>query len=137
MFPRPVTPGSEIENAGGAYVRRRLTFGERVFVSGDMLTAEEVASIPRANLHSLVNTNIIELYPRAPRVEEPDTGVAALLTALWLAENPPAPPIGRDGECFLMPTHDPKKFHIIQGQRVTSEAMTRAQAQAKMKELSL
>lgn len=66
MFPRPRTPGSELADAGGAYVRRRFQFGASEKVAGDKLTAEEVAGIPLANLHSLINTNIIELYPKAP-----------------------------------------------------------------------
>lgn len=110
MFPRPATPNSEIEGAGGAYVRRRFTFGSRDMLAGDRLTAGEVASIPIANLQSLINLNLIELYP-AP----PTTG----------------------GDCFLMPADDAgKRFHVIQGRQVTDEPLSRSAAQAKMKELA-
>lgn len=115
MFPRPATPLAEIEGAGGAYVRRRFTFGAREMLAGDRLTSEEVASIPIANLHSMININLIELYP-AP---------------------PPVPPTVGEGDYFLMPADDTgRKFHVIQGRQVTKEPLSRAAAQAKMKELA-
>jgi len=70
MFPRARTPDGEIEGAGGAYVRRRLPFGDRVLVNGDRLTAEEVATIPDMNLRSLINLNVIELFPKSPELDK-------------------------------------------------------------------
>lgn len=64
--PHAPKPRHEIEQAGGAYVRRRFIFGERDMIAGDQLTAEEVVSIPRANLMALINTGKIELWPGAP-----------------------------------------------------------------------
>jgi hypothetical protein len=106
MFPRPATPNAEIEGAGGAYVRRRLSFGGRDLVSGDRLTAEEVARIPIHNLHALVNTNVIELFPKAP-----------------------------SGERFLVAAGD-DKFHVVEGARLNDKPLTRAKAEALLKELS-
>ena len=141
MFPRPPTPGSEIDNAGGAYVRRRLDFGDRILVNGDQLTAEEIAAIPRANLQSLINLNLIELFPppsseallelRAALKEK--NAEIELLNEL-LAEKT-APPTA-SGHCFLMSDETGKKFHVIQGRQVTSQPLSRAQAEAKMKELT-
>lgn len=108
MFPRPVTPSGELERAGGAYVRRRFAFGEREVKMGDTLSREDLDSIPINNLRSLIQTNLIELYPSAPP----------------------------KGECFLMPAEDGKKFHIVQGTQVTDEPLSRAAAQAKIKELT-
>jgi len=159
MFPRARTPDGEIEGAGGAYVRRRFTFGDRVLVNGDRMSAEELAGIPDNNLRSLINLNLIELYPAAPelstaeaelraviaeknaeiehlRTSGPDLAGAAV--ALWLAqeEQTSPPPLVGSGDCFLMPDETGKRFHIIQGHQVTDEPLSRAKALAKMKELT-
>lgn len=65
-IPHSPKPQSEIERAGGAYVRRAFEFGERKLTTKDTLTAQEVASIPISNLNALINTGRIELWPAAP-----------------------------------------------------------------------
>jgi hypothetical protein len=65
-IPHAPKPHSEIAEAGGAYVRRRFTFGTREMTTGDRLTAGELATIPLANLRALINTGKIELWPAAP-----------------------------------------------------------------------
>lgn len=65
-IPHAPKPQREIEQAGGAYVRRAFTFGERELTSKDVLTADEVASIPIANLNALINTGKLELFPATP-----------------------------------------------------------------------
>lgn len=175
MFPRARTPDGEIEGAGGAYVRRRLPFGDRVLVAGDRLTAEEVAGIPDINLRSLINLNVIELFPASPDLDkieeehkvklgEKDEEIARLnalleeatkpgedegessvdvealqaeITSLreQLEQRPPPPPVG-NGDCFLMPAETGKGFHIIQGHQVTDKPISRAQATAKIRELT-
>lgn len=141
MFPRSATPGSEIEGAGGAYVRRRFTFGERDMVAGDMLKAEELSSIPPANLHSLINLSLIELFPKASseevmelrsKIKEQQTEIAHLSGLLSERTTPPL----ADGDCFLMSDETGKRFHVVKGRQMTVEPLTRAQATAKMKELS-
>lgn len=57
---------SEIATAGGAYVRRTFTYGAREMRNGDQLTAEQVRSLPAANLRALINEQKIELFPSAP-----------------------------------------------------------------------
>ena len=141
MIPRPPTPGSEIDKAGGAYVRRRFNYGDRTLVSGDTLSAEDITAIPIANLHSLINLNLIELFP-APSSEEVMELRAALkeknaeieLLNELLSEKtmPPA----ATGDCFLMSDETGRKFHVVQGRQVTTQPLTRAQAEAKMKELT-
>jgi hypothetical protein len=65
-IPHAPKPASEIDQAGGAYVRRAFTFGDRELTTKDRLTADEVRSIPIANLNALINTGKIELWPAAP-----------------------------------------------------------------------
>lgn len=139
MFPRARKPDGEIESAGGAYVRRRFTFGGREVVNGDLLTADEVASIPINNLRSLLNLNLIELYP-----EPPKSSAAIVELRKALAEKDAEierlradrPALVGSGDCFLMPAESGKGFHIIQGHQVTDEPLSRAQAAIKMKELT-
>ena len=137
MFPRARTPEGEIEGAGGAYVRRKFTFGERELVSGDMLTAEELASIPTNNLRSLINLNNIELFPKTPSASKAEIKLREALAAKDAElEHLRAAPVG-SGDCFLMSSpEDDKKFHIIQGRQITDQPLSRAQATAKMKELT-
>lgn len=61
--PHSRKPQHEQDTCGGAWVRRRFMFGEVEKLSGETLTAEEVQSIPRANLNALVNTGRLELWP--------------------------------------------------------------------------
>jgi hypothetical protein len=61
MFPQDRTPQGEIERAGGAIVRRRFPFNGVEKAPGDILTVEEVDSIPIQNLHSLINTGLLKL----------------------------------------------------------------------------
>lgn len=65
-IPHGPKPIQEIDQAGGAYVRRAFTFGDRELTTRDRLTADEVRSIPLANLNALINTGKIELWPAAP-----------------------------------------------------------------------
>lgn len=105
MIPRPVTPGSEIDSAGGAYVRRRFELGGREVTAGDVLSAEEVGAIPRANLHSLVNLRLIELFPRAPMPEGTERFVV------------------KNGN----------SYNIVEGRVINDEPLTLAQANARVK----
>jgi hypothetical protein len=135
-----MTPQAEIEGAGGAYVRRRFLFGERELAVGDILTAEELSLMPIANKRSLINLNMIEIFPYSgievelrAALAEKNTEIERLTALLSTPTVPPT--IGGSGDCFLMPA-GPRKFHIIQGRQVTEEPLTRAQASAKMKELA-
>ena len=57
---------SEIASAGGAYVRRPFTFGQRTVNNGDVLSATQVRAIPKANLRALINLGKLDLFPSAP-----------------------------------------------------------------------
>jgi hypothetical protein len=106
-IPHAPKPSNELDNAGGAYVRRRFTFGTREMVYGDTLTAQEVASIPRANLTALINTGKIELWP-APPADGPLTFVAERI------------PVNLGFG----------KWIVVEGRRLTPEPVTRQEAEA-------
>ena len=57
---------SEIARAGGAYVRRPFTLGQRIVANGDVLTATQVRAIPKGNLRALINLGKLDLFPSAP-----------------------------------------------------------------------
>jgi len=101
---------SEIANAGGAYVRRTFTMGERVLTNQDKLTKQELARIPRANLKALIEGGKIELYPAAP--EGDDGGLAKL------------------GKLANHLVHlGGGKYIVVRGVTVTKKAVTRAEAE--------
>ena len=101
--PHPV-PASEITTAGGAYVRRR--FGD--FTAGDRLTAEQVASIPRANINALINTGMIELWPAGPG--QAISGAQRFMINVGKGE-----------------------YIVVQGVQITDKPMSRAEAEALIK----
>lgn len=100
-------PAHEVERAGGAYVRRRMPFGDRDLGPGDTLTAREVASIPRANLNALINTGKLELWPAAPGAQ----GVSGPLERV-------AVHIGAG------------RYVVIEGRKITDEPVNKAEADA-------
>lgn len=101
----PDSEGYRLKEYGGAIVNRRFTMGERQLERNTRLTAEEVASIPRANLHSLINRGYLHPFP--PATEE-----AAL----------------PKGERFLVRRAD-LKYDVVQGVRVNPEPLTKAEAE--------
>lgn len=103
-FPDP--EGYRLREYGGAIVNRRFTMGERQLERNARLTAEEVASIPRANLHSLINRGYLHPFP--PPAEET---------------------ILPEGERFLVRRAD-LKYDVVQGVRVNSEPLAKAEAEA-------
>ncbi len=98
-----MTPATEINGAGGAYVRRRFTMGERDMAPGDLLTAEQIAAMPRANLNALINTNLIELFPRGP---------------------------GAGGGQRYAVHIGGGRYHVIEGVQLTTDALSREDADA-------
>lgn len=54
------------ENIGGARVRRTFNMSGEYLKMGHHLTAEEVLSIARPNRKALIDSNFIEVYPKAP-----------------------------------------------------------------------
>lgn len=107
-IPHAPKPRNEFDGAGGAYVRRRFIFGERELVFGDELTAEELATIPRANLIALVNTGKLELWPAAP-----GTAPIAAFIAERFAVN-----LGFG------------RWTVIEGRKLVAEPITKQQAEA-------
>jgi hypothetical protein len=109
-FPHAPKPLAELTSAGGAYVRRRFQFGQRELVNGDTLTAEELASIPRANLVALVNTGKLELWPQPPNAE------------------------GSHGAMFIAERFAIHKgfgkYIVVEGRSLTPEPVTKDQAEA-------
>lgn len=103
-IPHAPKPLSELEQAGGAYVRRRFTFGERDVGPGETLTAEQIASIPQANLVALINTGKLELWPAAP---------AQMFVAERFAVN-----LGFG------------RWTVIEGRKLTDTPVTKAEAEA-------
>ena len=58
---------TEIAHAGGAYVRRPFTLGQRTVANGDVLSAAQVRALPNGNLRALINLGKIDLFPSAPK----------------------------------------------------------------------
>ena len=95
----------EIGQIGGAYVRRRFTMGERDLVGGvDVLTAEELAAIPPANLTALINTGKLETFPAPPAGSAPSARFAVHLGF--------------------------GKYDVIEGRKITDEPLTKEEAEA-------
>ena len=105
MHPHARKPASEYENAGGAYIRRRIMIDGVWRNAGEILSAERVAKIPRANLVALINTGRLELWPKAP-------------------ETPPA------NTSYFLVRSGPGLWHIIEGVQITDEPLSRADAEA-------
>lgn len=106
-IPHAPKPQREIEEAGGAYVRRRFEFGTREMIAGERLTAAEVASIPLHNLRSLINTGRLELWP-APPGDAPQTFIA---------------------ERFAI-NRGFGKWDVVEGRKLNDEVLTKDQAEA-------
>lgn len=51
---------------GGGIVQRTFTFGEKRLRRGEQLNAAEIASLPRANLQSLIDGHYLDVYPLPP-----------------------------------------------------------------------
>lgn len=109
-FPRARTPTGEIEGAGGAYVRRRFDMSGKDRVPGEVLTAEEVANIPPANLNSLVNTNVIELFPKTP----------------------PSVVDGKEVKRFIVRDGNTNLYHVVEGVQLTEEPLPLAKAKKEL-----
>jgi hypothetical protein len=104
VFRRSPVPASDLDGAGGAYVRRPFDFGERKLAAGDTLTRNELATIPHANLRALVNTGKLELWPEAPE-------------SMFIAQKFTVP-AGRG------------KYHVIEGRKITVKPISKEEAQA-------
>jgi hypothetical protein len=103
-IPHSPKPQNEVQQAGGAYVRRAFTFGNRELTTRDRLTAEEIASIPISNLNALINTGKIELWPAAP-------------DAMFVAER--------------FAVHQGfGKWIVVEGRQLTAEPVTKEEAEA-------
>lgn len=109
-MPKARTPTGEIEGAGGAYVRRRFSMAGADRIPGDILTAEEVASIPPSNVDALINTNVIELFPKPP----------------------PSVVDGKEVKRFLVRDGNTNKYHIVEGVQVTEEPLSLADAKKEL-----
>lgn len=103
---RPFPNSVEPSEAGGAYVRRAFEFRGRKLTTKDRLTAEELASIPEANLQALVNTKVLQLFPASP-------------ASIFIAER------------FLVPAKG-GKFEVIEGRKMTKKPVTKKYAQQLM-----
>lgn len=114
-IPHAHKPASEIEAAGGAYVRRRFEMGTRELITGDTLTAEEVRSIPTANLRALINTGRLELWPAAPGADY-------------------APPARLAGDIKRFAVHvGSGRYHVFEGVQLTDNHIPKEEAEALVK----
>ena len=98
----PYPRSANIDEAGGAYVRRAFDFGERHLKAGDKLTRKELESIPEANLVALVNTKVLQLWPAGP-------------SDVFLAER------------FVVSSGG--KFIVIEGRKITKNPVSKRRAQ--------
>lgn len=98
---------SEIARAGGAYVRRRFTFGGEELRAGATLSADQLRSIPIANRRALISTGKIEIWPQAP------------------ADGSSLP---AGSETFLVHLGG-GKYHVVKGVRLTEQTVSREEAE--------
>lgn len=85
---------------GGAKVRRTFTRGDVRHRAGEILEAEVVLSIAKANRRALIDANYIDIYPKAPVVP---------------------------GELFIVAVSK-DRFNVIEGQTINEKPLTRDQA---------
>jgi len=86
---------------GGGRVTRRFETGGRTFKPGEEISREKILAIPIANRNALINAGFIEIFP-----------VSAV-----------------GGERFLVPMGK-GLFHVVEGRRLSSEPLTKEQADA-------
>jgi hypothetical protein len=103
-IPHARKPAREIEQAGGAYVRRRFTMGNRDLINGDILSAADLAVIRPANLTALINTGKLETFPAGPTAAG-DSGRFAVHLGFG-------------------------KYDVIEGHKITDEPVTKEEAEA-------
>jgi len=89
------------ERIGGARVKHGFKFGERNVNSGDFLTRKEVRSIPIRNRNALIDAGFIQVFPLE----------------------------SSGGDRFVVPAGK-GLFHVVEGKRLTSEPLSREQAEA-------
>lgn len=102
--PHARKPAHEIEQAGGAYVRRRFTMGASDMLPGSVISGPVLATIPPANLTALINTGKLETFPAAPAGDEPGVRFAVHLGF--------------------------GKYDVIEGRKITDEPITKEEAEA-------
>lgn len=86
---------------GGARVRRAFTACGRRLVSGDLLTGDEVRSLPVANRNALIENRFLEIWPAGPT----------------------------QGKRFLV--HLGRgKYDVIEGRKVNAVSVTKEEAEA-------
>lgn len=105
--PHARKPAHEIEQAGGAYVRRRFPMGARERVAGEILTAAELATIRPANLTALINTGKLETFPAPPAGASNDEPGQRFAVHLGFG-----------------------KYDVIEGRKITDEPVTKEEAEA-------
>lgn len=105
--PHARKPAHEIEQAGGAYVRRRFPMGTRELVAGDVLSAADLATIRPANLTALINTGKLETFPAAPASGANDEPGQRFAVHLGFG-----------------------KYDVIEGRKITDEPITKEEAEA-------
>ncbi len=100
-------PAIAIEAAVGAVVHRHFDMGGIKRRPGDVLTSDDIADVPRANLNSLIGTGIIELVRSA------------------VGEGGSTDPIER----FSVHIGG-GKYIVIEGRKLTEEPVTKEEAAA-------
>lgn len=94
------------KDIGGARVARTFTMNGRFTKRGDQLTAEEVLSINLPNRRALIDSNFIEVYPKAPTA---------------------------GGERFIVGIGK-NQFNVIEGRLLNAEPLTREAAEKLLRE---
>ena len=87
---------------GGARVRRTFTRNGEQLKGGHQLTADEVLSIAYQNRQALIDSNFIEVYPKAMTIEDSERFIVG---------------IGKD------------KYNVIAGRVLNESPLTRDQAE--------
>ena len=102
----PDQNGMRLRAYGGAEVVRGFRMGGRQVMRGEKLTADELYSMNRSNLNSLINNGYVHPFPSVTREDLPE------------------------GERFLIRRTD-LKYDVVQGVRVNAEPLTtKAEAEA-------
>lgn len=92
---------------GGAIIRRTFTSGGQRTTPGQKLSREEVLSMRPVNRNSLVNKGYMDLYPNDAIVSAPSSKLQRFPVSVGFG-----------------------KFIVIEGARLTDEAVSREQAYA-------
>jgi hypothetical protein len=87
------------EDIGGGRIARGFTRNGKILAAGTPLTADEIMAIPTANRRALIDSNFIEVYPKAS-----------------------------GGERFMVGIGD-NKFNVIEGRVMNEEPLARKEAE--------